>query len=95
MSKREKIKLPRSEFKLHPLVVGLQRVCVRHDTSMRQIARVYLGVTQQALDEWLHAARSDRDFLVPAARVPSISKLTRIAPYHFNPVLWPNPKWRF
>ena len=95
MSKRnKKLKLPRG-YKRHPLLVGLRKFCESNEVSVRQVAIKHLGVTQQALDEWLRLAAKDRNFILPAARVPDICRLTEIAPYWFNPVLWPNKAWRF
>lgn len=90
-----KIKLPRTpELKQHPLLLLVDHAA-RHGTSLRYIATDHLGIRQQSLHGMMVLARKDRDFLVPPARVPVISVLLNIAPYYFNPLLWPDIKWRF
>jgi len=91
-----KIKLPRSrELKKHPLVVTVDYLMRRDGLSMRQVALQRFCVTQQTLQDWYASAEADRDYLIPAMRVPQVSKFASIAPYWFNPVLWPNPNWVF
>ena len=90
------IKLPRSrDMKKHPLVTAVNYLMRRDGLSMRQVAIKHIGVTQQTLQDWYTRAEADRDYLIPALRVVDICKLTRMAPYFFNPVLWPTKDWTF
>ena len=91
-----KIKLPRDKAIClrHPLL-ELCKLAETDGLSIGAIARDHLGIRQQSLHCLLLDAREDRDFVVPAIHVPVISRLTMIPPFYFNPVLWPNPKWKF
>jgi hypothetical protein len=42
----------------------------------------------------VQAARANRDFHLSPERCIALAKASGIAPYYFNPVIWPNPKWR-
>jgi hypothetical protein len=79
----------------HPLLVGLALVKNRNGLSARHIAQKHLGVTQQAVHEWMVKARKNRNFQVPPRRVPALCKLTGQAPHLYSPVLWPDASWRF
>ena len=89
-----KMKLPRDTRK-HPLIDAVERIQKGTTASVRRVAIEHLGVTQQTLHEWLRVAAEDRDFAVPPLRVPDLCRLSGIAPYMFNPVLWPDKTWRF
>ena len=79
----KKVKLPRGKgFKLHPILGAVALL-----GGYRPAARV-LGVSWQAVHQWAKAALVDRNFLIPAERVPAISRATGIAPYLFRPDLW-------
>ena len=91
----KKVKLPRApDMKQHPLL-SLVPYAARNGTSLRRIAIDKLGIRQQSLHGQMVMARKDRNYLVPAMQVPVISVMLDIEPYYFNPVLWPNLKWKF
>ena len=82
------VRLPRIT-RLHPLQSAISSI----GFSQRQLAAL-LGVTQQSLQEWLAAARADRDYLVPPRRVVAICRITGQALHSYNPELWPDKSWR-
>lgn len=88
------VKLPRDGMSQHPLLEALERLHKREGLSIRQVAMKRLGCAQQSLDKVVQSARADRDFHLSPERAIALAKAAGIAPHYFNPVLWPNPKWR-
>jgi hypothetical protein len=88
------VKLPRENMPLHPALAAVSLLQRHKGLSVRQVAIQILGCAQQSLDKIVQAARANRDFHLSPERCIALAKASGIAPYYFNPVIWPNPKWR-
>jgi hypothetical protein len=94
MYQRNNVKLPPFKgSRRHPLLVALTDA-KRMGVTTADMAR-QLHVAPQTLWIWIHAAEGSRHFLLPSEQIPTLSRVTGIAPYYFRPDLWPNPEWRF
>jgi len=99
-TKETTIRLPRrwangTRIPRHPLLIGLERARFERKLSTRKIAIDHMGITQQALHQWVESCRADRDYLLPPDRVVQMSIALEIAPYYFRPDCWPTPEWTF
>lgn len=68
--------------KKHPFLDAVAAV-----GGVRAMARE-LGVTRQSVIIWMARCRKDKNFLLPAERVPTISRATGMSPSAFRPDLW-------
>jgi len=96
--KREAVKLPATKLDdsrttKHPLVWALEEA-LDLGVTLADVARS-MNVTPQTLWIWKERAKKNRNFLLPAEQIKSLSEATGVAPHYFRPDLWPNPQWRF
>jgi DNA-binding transcriptional regulator YdaS (Cro superfamily) len=77
----------------HPFLVELREWQLQTKISQKALAGA-LGIAPASLSEWLTHCEADRDWALPAERVPFLASLLDVPPALFRPDMYLK-EWKF